>query len=443
MPSVQGFVQSLEARSDGSVAVEVLSPHSGNQRQTLTLPNLDGDLTKVHKKLAQLGLLRDALSATLPVVLQYHVDAKQGDLLDEITALPTRSIEGRLGGSWVSGRVLGLVVRERGPESASSPYRDEADEALVVFLLDSGDIETYRLDLQRRYQDTGHAVFGMCSEARRLRRTIRLFVHAKSAPERVNRAAADTGLVLGSDWPAVATAGLQEVPCFIERLGQRRESYDAGERRTFDHLWVSYRTAPEMSPEGDVSANGAFVPESGVAWVHADSPLAVTLRAALQDGLQVRLGLQADEIHSVELYCPLASAARPVWISFDSAPLCSEPQPHCVSVPTIQGPTHAVLDAVPHDVRWRGTGWFARGLWRLTVVSAGPTALRIDGKAPCFRVEPTAAQTGMKYRADDKEPKDARVLVAHAYLCGVHEVELDVTSHSCGGPFRFLAYRIR
>lgn len=453
MPTVQGFVQSLEARSDGSVAVDVLSPHSGNQRRTVTIQNVDGDLTKVNKKLAQVGLLRDALSATLPVVVQYHTDDKQGDLVDEVTALPTRSIEGRLGGNWIGGWVIGLLARERGPESTASPYRDEADDASVVLLLDGGNVETYRIDLQRRYEATGHAVLSMCAEARRTRRRIELFVHA---PERRDDAAGhaaqgDVEFALGARWETLRTESLQEVLAFVERIGQRTESYDQTELRTVDHLWVSYRTAPPMQPEADVSANGSFVPVSGLAWVHRDSPLAETLREALQDGLQVSLGLLGDEIHMVELLCPLASAARPVWITFETAPLCEEPSTSCVTVPTIQNPTEATLNNVPHNVRWHGTGWFARGIWRIVVSSAGKTSILIDCKAPCVRKsEELQMSTDIGVRDApvsnlpiNMRPERPTVLIAHAYLDGVHELTFDVSGHTCSSLFRVVIYRIR
>ncbi len=47
---------------------------------------------------------------------------------------------------------------------------------------------------------------------------------------------------------------------FIERLGQRYESYDPTAAEALSMMQVTYTIAPEQTPEGDISVNGSFEP---------------------------------------------------------------------------------------------------------------------------------------------------------------------------------------
>jgi hypothetical protein len=457
MPTVRGFVQSLETRTDGWVAVAVLSVHASNTVQTLFIENLDGDLSKAHKKLAQLGLLRDALGGTLPVEISFHSQEQQGDVVDDVIVFPTRSIEGRRGANWVEGIVLGIMVHEHGPESTSSPYKDEPDVARVVLMLDAGTITTYTIDLQRPHKETGHAMLAMCVLARQTRRRIRLHVTASAAgtPDRGRGSVGD--IVVGAEWPTLASPELEELVAFIERVGDRTESYDASERRTLEHVWVKYTTAPDQTPEGDRSNNGTFVPVTGVAWLHKSSDLVPRVVTALRDGLQVRLGLLGDQIHSVELTSPLGSAARPIWITFTLDELCDSAGKVCVNEPTVQAPSESALDTIPHSVAWRGRAYFTKGIWRFVVRSSGTTTLRIDCKDPC--ADPCGAESPVppatppgcggegtmqptRGGGGDSTLQESH-LMAHAYLHGLHSVEFVVRGYTSQSSFNVLIYRIR
>ena len=63
----RGLVRSIEARGDGWIEVVLVAPHANDATRTLFLPNLDGDLSVVHRRLAKRALLREALAQSLPV----------------------------------------------------------------------------------------------------------------------------------------------------------------------------------------------------------------------------------------------------------------------------------------------------------------------------------------------------------------------------------------
>ncbi|MEO1370181.1 MAG: hypothetical protein AAFX50_23615, partial [Acidobacteriota bacterium] len=225
------------------------------------------------------------------------------------------------------------------------------------------------------------------------------------------------------------------------------------------------------------------------------------LQAALRDGLQVRLGLavgrgDADpkdpkdprdpqnpdrvprsasggvgrgrvdlEVHSVELVAPLGSAARPVWVETRCGAVpVEEPESHCDGVPTLQTPNHKDFGAIPHSVAWAGQGWFTRGIWRLVVVADGPVDLQVDGETPCghcqavpltdkepkladreaYPKSPTALEKRLEGLGDRLSGRGAlERCVYHAYLDGVHAVDVVVRGRTCSSPFQLQAYRIR
>lgn len=452
----RGLVRSIETRDDGWVEVILISVHAGNVPHTLFIEDLDGDLTQVHRRLAKLALLRDALARTLPVEVAFEETDHQGDLIQDVTILRTRSIEGRRGNWWVKGHVIGLSVLERGPEQDLSPYTDEADRAITAILLDDGTIVSYIVDLQRPHVGTGHAILEMLAESRRSRRVLRLQI----APVVVkDETMDDGGFIVGADWPALEPKELDEEVAFIERLGQHSESLSPTTPALVERVWVKYTTAPDQNPEGDISENGSFLPERKEVWVHQDSPLLGRLLAALRDSLQVKIGLLDNEIHAVELVSHLGSAARPIWITFGGEPLCEEVDEICRNEPTIHPPTKEVLDVIPQSVLWRGSAFFNEGIWRFVVYSPSRVELLIDGKEPCGERIQTEALTADTYPTVQtnahmsidrpttafrgREDRQMDALMVHVYLNGLHTVEFKIHGRTCNTQFRVLIYRIR
>jgi hypothetical protein len=454
MPTIKGFVSSLQVRSDGWVEVELLAPHNGNARQRVFVQDLDGAPGEANRRLSQIGLLRDALARSLPVEIDYRGDHEIGDVVDDVTVLPRASLAGRSPARRVVGVVVGLAVTESGPVSATSPYADPPDFGTVTLLVDDGSLLQAVIDLQRPDSLMAQHALGMLSQAQRTRRpvalTLAMLDGARGQGE--PRATATSGrkgsaVVVAVEFEVVPTGELVETYAFAERLTQRYESYETDEAAALSQVRVQYTTAPAQTPEGDISDNGSFVPTPGVAWVHGDSPLRTTLNQALSERLMVRLGLQGDRVHEVVLVAPMGSAARPVWIEMRRRLLPAGAGPLCGNMPTVQSPDGRVFADLPLSVSWVGHGYFAPGLWRFVLVSDGRANLTIDCKSPCLdEPDPSCAETPSpsEHRpcCTASAQQDGPTM-RHAYLCGVHRVEIVLSGHACSGPFDLRAYRIR
>lgn len=477
MATYRGFIRSIETRDDGWVECVLRAVHAGNQDRAFLIQSLDGDLEKINRRLAKLGLLRDALARTLPVEIQYTTEDDRGDLIEDVTVYPRPSFDGRRGARTITGTVIGLSITERGPESGASPYVDEADVAAATILTKTGSVEGVLVDLQRPDAMTAHAILGLLGEAHRTRRPVEVMVTSEIGKETTaahrEEIGFDTlpGYIQTCRWVAVPEDDLDYVYAFVERLEQRWESYASSEPAAVAHIEVVYTTAPGQTPEGDVSDNGTFIPETRSAWVHASSPLVERLRDALRDSLQAKLGLGEDGlIHAVEVVSHLGSAARPVWIEIDQRAICPPEQAGlCENVPTIQTPRESHLNQTPYSIAWTGQGFFNEGIWRLVVAAEGPVDLLIDGERPCDRGkdrycdaadDDSAPVDAMEVMLEDEASKRTpfgtsgpppsashgsrpRQIVAHAYLNGLHQVDLQVSDRVCRSPFRFLVYRLR
>lgn len=456
MATFKGFVSALQVRDDGWVEVELLAPHAGNARQTFFVRDLDGVPGEVNRRLSQVGLLRDALARSLPVEVEYRADPQQGQVIEDVQVHPRDSLTGRSVGQRRVGTVIGLAAAEAGPASGASPYIDPPDLAVVTLLGEDGGLLQALLDLQRPDPLAATGMFELLATAHRTRRPVALSLAGAGTPggndgPRVAAATRSAGLtwVLAVEFEAVPSADLVEVYAFVERLGQRFESFDAELATALSHVRVRYTTTPGQTPEGDVSDNGSFVPSSGEAWVPGDSPLLGRLQQALRDGLMVRLGLLGDRVHEVVLVARLGSAARPVWIEVRRqlrAP-CDDAT-RCENVPTVQGPGRSSFEDLPLAVSWTGHGYFAEGVWRFVVVADCRVTLTVDCKEPC-RDEPGCACAEVGEPPSRRPPHDigGRDRVSgrqyHAYLHGLHRVELVLDGRACQDPFELRVYRIR
>jgi hypothetical protein len=481
MAIYRGFVQSLQVRDDGWAEFVVQAVHSGNATQTFFISDLDGDITTAHKRLAHLSLVRDAIARVLPVEVEFRFDERQGNLVEDLTIYPRPSFDGRFPSRTVTGTVIGILISERGPLSGASPYRDAADTAAITILKDSGSLEQVMLDLQRPDVMTAHAMLGLLREAYRTRRPVSVVVSAELRGREgvagtrggtfggdfqgnmndidVSVAATDSGgmppggplgYIQACQWVSVEDETLDYLYAFIERLGQRYESYDATEAPALSHVRVLYTTAPGQTPEGDVSDNGTFTPQTAEAWVHGDSPLLVRLEAALRDRLQVKLGLEGNKVHEVEMVGHLGSAARPIWIRIERSVLpLEETGAMCENQPTIQNPTASDFNEMPFSVSWRGHAYFNEGIWRFVIRAAGESQLLIDGESPCCSSSSKAGLEGnfaLIASFEQERPGEqirGRSNLCHVYLNGMHRVELILTGRTCSQPFQFQAYRIR
>ncbi len=451
MPTYRGFVESLQVRDDGWVEVTLEAVHAGNTLKTFFIEDLDASLEHVHRRLGQLSLLRDALARVLPVEAEYRDDPEKGTLIEDLTIHPRPSIEGREGTSRVEGVVIGLSVAELGPSSGSSPYTDPPDVCAMTLLEDDGTVLHLLLDLQRPDPLTGQSILALLRKGFRTRRRLSLVVSGGSKQpsyDAVDRRSTDdaAGWIQTGEWIAVPSASLDEVHCFVERLAQRYESYADDDAPALSHVRVTYTTAPAQIPEGEVSENGTFAPTTADAWVHDDSPLLRVLQAGLRDRLMVILGLDGDQIHSVDLVGHLGSAARPIWIKVDRRAVPTEDaQELCDNTPTTQDPGASSFDQIPIVMAWCADGYFNEGIWRFVLDAPTRVELRVDGKrCPCDDDSANPASLGQEtamLRGGDLSFSSGTL--CHLYLNGVHQVEILLVGRRCSDPFQFRAYRIR
>jgi hypothetical protein len=380
-----------------------------------------------------LSLLRDALARVLPVEIQYEESEQPGNLIDNVVILPRPSIDGRTGSRWLEGVIIGLGVTELGPLTGSSPYRDAPDLASVSILQEDGSIEGLLLDLQRPDPLTAQDEWKILIDAHRTRRPVQLLVSGGQSPVRgadsfgkADQAAVGRqgGYIQATRWKLVPTADLDYIYAFIERLGQRYESYTANAATALWNVKVLYTTAPGQTPQGDISDNGTFVPQTASSWVPDNSPLLARLETALRDGLQVKLGLEGSEIHEVEIVSHLGSAARPIWILEDFRLSCDdEAANQCTNVPTVQNPTSTSFNNIPRPAKWRGSGYFNEGVWRFVV----------DGVKSCLLIDDCQLCPNQTDQTSYQE---------HAYLKGLHKVELKIKDYVCSSTFQVRIYRI-
>jgi hypothetical protein len=452
MSIYRGFVRSLQVRDDGWVETVLQAVHAGNSTETFFIRDLDGDMEVAHKRLAHLSLLRDALARVLPVEIEYEADTKQGNIVEDITLYPRPSIDGRTGNRRIEGTVIGLSISEFGPEGIS-PYMDKPDLASALILTESGAIELVMLDLQRPDFMTAQAMLALLREAFRTRRPIAVLVMAEYESTKGKKYDTPPGYIQACEWLTVRTEDLDYLNAFVERLGQRYESFASDEASALSHVKVLYTTAPGQTPDGDVSDNGSFTPETKEAWVHSDSPLFARLEAALRDRLMVIIGLKENHVHEVELVGHLGSAARPIWIEVNRSLVpIKDPANLCENVPTIQSVDTQDLNEIPVSLSWRGNAYFNEGIWRFVIKSLNPHSIMIDGKTPCCNTSLIPHQSAELY-GDIVAKIDASVSKGyersrrgtqyHAYLNGMHTVELILRDRTCSQPFQLLAFRIR
>lgn len=447
MGTFRGLVETLEIRDDGWVETAIKATQSGNIKETFYIKNLDGDITMAHKRLAQLSLLRDAISRVLPIEIDYETDKEQGNLINEVIIHPRPSIDGRDINTSLEGVVIGLSITEIGLTSSPS-FEDSPDLAGITLLQDDGTVLYLLLDIQREEVHTMHAMLTLFRRAHKTRRPVKVWL--SSLVNDTNRSfsnihselvysnmVSSTNKVLGyiesCEWITVPEDILDYHYAFIERLGQRYESYDASEAHALSEVKVVYTTSPGQSPEGDISDNGSFQPLTQTGWIHCDSHLVHLLKTALKKRLQVKLGLLLDQIHEVEVISHIGSAARPIWICINQSAMQQTKEGNCDNTPTIQAPTNATLNNFKMDLLWKAQGYFNEGVWRFHLQSQAPYELKVDGKLPC------CGQTNDQCCCDEQTANG----LCHFYLKDMHTVELTLRGQNAAQPFALSVYRIR
>ena len=450
MTTFRGLVNTLQIRDDGWVEVIIQAVHAGNATQVFYIKDLDGDITMAHKRLGQLSLLRDALTRILPVEIEYETDSAQGNLIAEVMVHPRPSIDGRTPGAVVQGTVIGISIAELGPLSGLYPYTDAPDIASIALLKDDGTVVNLQLDLQREETLTMHAMLALLQAAHKNRRPVIVLMSSNTSMKgnHENTSLSGTDFAFNNssfsteelsyiescEWVTVNEEILTYCHAFIERLGQRYESFDAQNALALSQVSVTYTTAPSQTPEGDISGNGSFQPVTQTAWVPDDSPLLHLLKMALKNGLQVQLGTIENNIHEVDVISHLGSASRPIWICVNQSFMQENLDENCNNTPTIQLPSNMALGDMPVTYYWKGKGYFNEGIWRFKVASLVDYEVKIDGRLPCCS------------KSSDEcccVKEDSSASLIHVFLKGMHTIEMTLYNQKMGQPFTLLAYRIR
>ena len=443
MATYRGLVNTLQIRDDGWVEVIIQAVQSGNSTEIFYIKDLDGDITMAHKRLGQLSLLRDAITRILPVEIDYDVDPAQGNLITEVIIHPRPSIDGRVPGNTVNGVVIGISIQELDPLPSSYPYKDATYLAGITLLENDGTVLYLLLDLQREEELTMNAMLTLLQTAHSTRRPVSLllskpdqtkndntFSHASLFASSANQS---SGYIEACQWITVPEDTIEYHYAFIERLGQRYESFDTSDAPAISNLKVVFTTAPGQTPEGDISDNGTFQPSTQTVWLPSDSPLFKLLKTSLKSQLQVKLGLLNDQIHEVELVGHIGSAARPIWICINQSAFKRNADGTCDNTPTIQTPSNTTLHQIKIDLCWKAQGYFNEGIWRFQVNSPTTYALKVDGRLPC------CGQTSEQCCCVEAQDNALK----HFYLKGVHHVELVLHDQSALQSFAFDVYRIR
>ena len=441
MATFRGLVSTLQIRDDGWVEVIIQAVHAGNATQVFFIKDLDGDITLAHRRLGQLSLLRDAVTRALPVEIDYETDEAQGNLILEVMVHPRPSINGRAFGASIQGTVIGITLTEFGPLSGLYPYSDAPDIAGITLLKDDGTVVNLQLDLQREERMTMHSMLALLQAAHKNRRPVIVITATEESKQTDNPSFAESkasfnpsAFIESCEWVTVPEDTLDYCYAFIERLGQRYESYDEKNALALSHVAVVYTTAPAQTPEGDISEDGMFQPVTQTAWILDDSPLLCLLKMALENNLQIQLGTLEDKIHDVEVISHLGSAARPIWICVNQSFMQENMDENCNNTPTIQSPSNVSLSNMILRYHWKGKGYFNEGIWRFEVSGMVAYELKIDGKSPCCS-KPSDECCCIK--------DDSTMPLDHVYLRGVHTIEVTLHNHKIWQPFTLLAYRIR
>jgi hypothetical protein len=448
MAMCNGLVESLEIRDDGWVQVIINAAQSEKNTELFFIKNLDGDITMVHKRLAQLCLLRDAITRVLPIEIDYDIDAAQGNLINEVIVHPRTSIEWREMNNHVEGVVIGISIMDIGSVPETRPFQDTPDLAGITLLKTDGTILYLLLDLQREEVFTMQAMFRLLQQAHQTRRPVKVCLSSLASRSIVDKNTSDytstyfnassyqinqaSGYIESCEWLTVPQDMLDYNYAFIERLSLRYESYDTGEVSAVSHIKVMYTTAPGQTPEGDISDSGIFQPSIQTAWVHCDSPLFPLLQSALKKQLQVKLGLLGDQIHEVELVSQMGSSARPIWICINQSVNESLTEEQSRPIVDLSSSTNSTLNAIKMNMIWKAQGYFNEGIWRFDI-QASHYKLTIDGRLPCCGE-----------RSDDcRCPLSTTQGLIHCYLKGMHTVELILHDKPIMQPFVLSVYRIR
>jgi len=481
MPTIRGFVERLEVGRAGLAIAALL--HDDGSRADYLLPDLDADPERFNERLSKLGLLRDAMSRSEPVEIEYSTasETSGGRMIDRIVRISRDMLAANGETMRLSVFVVGIALLA---DNRSGARAEWGDTASIVTMTSAGAVGTYVLDLQLPERAVAAAMLQVLRDAQASGQPVSLVGDAKT--RRI------VGVETGGGDVSLQGGDGGEIDGFVETIVVAPGLAPMG-----NLAMVQVTTAPPFAASGNVVPLVGFTPALRNLLVVQGSAEYDLFVAGLRDKLRMRVALGAavgdkgvDDgdhqkpadprfeiktraplnrafmastngataaapaaaaaekdnagssagrsasgaasmylVRATQLVASLASASRPVWIriarqSLDQGPdgvACTDGLPSSDLTP--QGLRDLRL---PYTAEWKGWGCFNHGVYRLQFELGVEFEAFIDGKPLCLHAS-----------------EDGKLKFAHACLHDEHEVCVVLNRWTCSQVFRMDVYRIR
>lgn len=487
METSRGFVQRIEIGRGGLTSVTLILPDSSTA--VFVIHDLDSDPERFNERLSKLAVLRDAMDRAEPVEIE-HQPGDGGETIERAARISRDTLDPTLEIDQLVGLVMGLTVTM---DNNVSTGGESPDYAAVELLDDTFNGYSLILDLQAPERLVVTEQLEMLREAFRTSSVVHLIV---------DKAGGGKGHELGIGRQRIYAVAMSyganefggdralEVSGFVESLG-----FIVPGTARIGMAMVRFTTAPNFSGPGGVVGLVPFTPKALKLMVAQNSPSYGLFEAGLRDNLRMRVKFLPDTpasdtrpagnetntinpaetrttagnrmveallyrrtldmsrgtatapvlseggditiqpqeetglVLAAELLAEEASASRPVWIKVSRETLDHGPEgfPCTPGVPTSDLSPLTLRDLhIPYPAVWSGWGCFNRGIYRFQFKLPTEFELLVDGKRLCLH-----------------ESTDPGIKLAHACLCGEHQVVVKIMDWMCKYEFVMDVYQLR
>lgn len=474
----RGFVQRIEIGRGGLTSVTLI--HADGTTGVYVIHDLDSDPERFNERLSKLGVLRDAMNRAEPVEIE-HDTTDAGEEILRAARISRDTLDPNAAVEIVRGLALNLMIQANNLPTTDGELADRADFTMLKSDLSS---DNYYLDLQIPERQVAIAQLEMLREAVRSSLLVVLLVEKASdknmtGPRRVY------SVVIYYNYNAFGGERAEEVSGFVESLG-----VIIPVSSPINLALVHFTTAPKFSGPGGVVGLVPFTPVTITLFVPQSSPSYALFEAGLRDNLRMRvkvlpmdatqgqttggtnevaadketftavkpmtlflrgissythgsIGEETPPVTppvdltpettylalSAELLSEYASASRPVWVKVSRETLDHGPDGYkCTpGVPSSDLTPLSLRDLhLPYPAMWTGWGCFNKGIYRFQLKLLTEYRLFVDGKELCLH-----------------DATDPGIKMAHACLCGEHEVTVKIKDWKCEYDFVMDVYQLR
>ncbi len=509
MATVRGFVDKISVGREGLVTVMVIA--DGGASDNYVIRDIDGDPERFNERLSKLGILRDAMDHAEPVEIEF-AEGEQGKEIRRAARISREYLKAGSDLQPIMGIVMDLSVAAENRTVAEGEYSDRA----VAYILDTDLNPTAAyLDLQIPERGVALQQLDMLRDAQTHGRMVKLHVSTAETPvPRIVTISVDNSLTQFGERDTRTVDG------FVESLSLIRLPFPGAGALSSSLAHVQFTTSPPFVSAGNTVELVPFTPVTIDLLVAKGSLSYELFEAGLRDNNRMRIsaaildfGRKDDEegkypdedyergnaesaagysapsenlvlrmlatgrlhgsgqglstnaearqvgiVAGVELLAPLASAARPVWITISRSSLdkgpdgfrCTEGTPSSDLTPS------SLRDLrIPYPAVWTGIGCFNSGIYRLQFNLPVPFKVFVDGEEIClYRADRSALskrETEAKISSElltevevEKLPVVRGVpMFGHACLCGEHEIRVEIEDWTCEYQFELDVYRLR